>query len=54
MRNYFDKKGMHVQFNVIDRNTLLEAQKKPTAARTWWFALRAIARSSWYWRKKSG
>ncbi len=29
VRNYFDKKGMHVQFNVIDRNTLLEAQKNP-------------------------
>lgn len=29
VRNYFDKKGMHVQFNVIDRKTLLEAQKNP-------------------------
>jgi formate C-acetyltransferase len=29
VRNYFDKKGMHVQFNVIDRNTLMEAQKNP-------------------------
>lgn len=29
VRNYFDKKGMHVQFNVIDRATLLEAQKNP-------------------------
>lgn len=29
VRNYFDKKGMHVQFNVIDRNTLIEAQKNP-------------------------
>ena len=29
VRNYFDKKGMHVQFNVIDRNTLIEAQKHP-------------------------
>ncbi|TDN54184.1 cobalamin-independent glycerol dehydratase large subunit [Buttiauxella sp. JUb87] len=29
VRNYFDKKGMHVQFNVIDRNTLVEAQKNP-------------------------
>lgn len=29
IRSYFDKKGMHVQFNVIDRETLLEAQKDP-------------------------
>jgi len=29
VRNYFDKKGMHVQFNVIDRNLLIEAQKNP-------------------------
>lgn len=29
VRNYFDKKGMHVQFNVIDRNTLVEAQNNP-------------------------
>lgn len=29
VRNYFDKKGMHVQFNVIDRATLIEAQKNP-------------------------
>ncbi|RLM15297.1 glycyl radical enzyme [Gibbsiella quercinecans] len=29
VRSYFDKKGMHVQFNVIDRNALIEAQKNP-------------------------
>jgi formate C-acetyltransferase len=29
VRNYFDKKGMHVQFNVIDRKTLVEAQNNP-------------------------
>jgi formate C-acetyltransferase len=29
VRAYFDKKGMHVQFNVIDRDTMLEAQKDP-------------------------
>ncbi|MEW5289291.1 glycyl radical protein [Erwinia papayae] len=29
VRSYFDKKGMHVQFNVIDRETLLAAQKDP-------------------------
>lgn len=28
-RAYFDNKGMHVQFNVIDRATLIEAQKHP-------------------------
>ena len=29
VRSYFDHKGMHVQFNVIDRATLLEAQRNP-------------------------
>ena len=29
VRAYFDHKGMHVQFNVIDRATLLAAQERP-------------------------
>lgn len=29
VRGYFDKKGMHIQFNVIGRDTLLDAQKNP-------------------------
>ena len=29
IRSYFDQKGSHVQFNVVDRNTLLDAQKYP-------------------------
>ncbi|MBE6829922.1 MAG: glycyl radical protein [Ruminococcaceae bacterium] len=29
VRSYFDHKGMHVQFNVVDRDTLLAAQKNP-------------------------
>ena len=29
VRSYFDHKGMHVQFNVVDRATLLAAQKDP-------------------------
>ncbi|WP_283607340.1 glycyl radical protein [Faecalispora anaeroviscerum] len=29
VRSYFDHKGMHVQFNVIDKETLLAAQKEP-------------------------
>ncbi len=29
IRSYFDKKGMHVQFNVIDKETLLDAQQHP-------------------------
>jgi len=29
IRSYFDHKGMHVQFNVIDRETLLKAQREP-------------------------
>jgi len=29
IRAYFDQKGSHMQFNVVDRETLLEAQKNP-------------------------
>lgn len=29
LRGYFDQKGMHMQFNVVDRQTLLDAQKHP-------------------------
>ncbi|MCD7868265.1 MAG: glycyl radical protein, partial [Clostridiales bacterium] len=29
LRGYFDQKGMHVQFNVVDRQTLLDAQEHP-------------------------
>jgi formate C-acetyltransferase len=29
IRAYFDQKGMHVQFNVVSRETLLEAQTRP-------------------------
>lgn len=29
VRGYFDQKGMHMQFNVVDRETLLDAQKHP-------------------------
>ncbi len=29
IRSYFDQKGSHVQFNVVDRDTLLDAQKHP-------------------------
>ncbi|WP_252230852.1 glycyl radical protein [Clostridium sp. ZBS15] len=29
IRSYFDRKGMHIQFNVIDKKILLEAQKHP-------------------------
>ncbi len=29
VRSYFDHKGMHVQFNVIDRQTLIDAQEHP-------------------------
>ena len=29
VRSYFDHKGMHVQFNVIDKETLLAAQREP-------------------------
>lgn len=29
VRTFFDQKGMHVQFNVVSRETLLDAQKNP-------------------------
>ena len=29
IRTYFDNKGMHMQFNVVSRETLLDAQKHP-------------------------
>ncbi|QAT43402.1 glycyl radical protein [Aminipila luticellarii] len=31
VRGFFDQKGMHVQYNVVGRETLLEAQKNPDA-----------------------
>ena len=29
IRAFFDQKGMHMQFNVVDKDTLLDAQKHP-------------------------
>lgn len=29
IRAYFDQKGSHMQFNVVDKNTLIDAQKHP-------------------------
>ncbi len=29
IRSYFDQKGMHMQFNVVSRETLLDAQQHP-------------------------
>ena len=29
IRGYFERKGMHIQFNVVDRATLIDAQKNP-------------------------
>jgi len=29
IRSYFDQKGMHVQFNVVDKDTLIAAQNNP-------------------------
>ena len=29
IRAFFDQKGMHMQFNVVSRETLLDAQKNP-------------------------
>jgi formate C-acetyltransferase len=34
IRGYFDQKGMHMQFNVVDRDTLLDAQKHPENYKT--------------------
>ena len=29
LRGYFDQKGMHVQYNVVSKETLIDAQKNP-------------------------
>ncbi len=34
IRSYFDQKGMHMQFNVVTRETLLDAQKNPDKYKT--------------------
>ncbi len=34
IRSYFDQKGMHVQFNVVTRETLLDAQENPEKYKT--------------------
>ena len=34
IRTYFERKGMHVQFNVVSRETLLDAQQNPDKYRT--------------------
>lgn len=34
IRAYFDRKGSHVQFNVVSRDTLLDAQKNPENYKT--------------------
>ena len=34
IRSYFDQKGMHVQFNVVTRETLLDAQQNPDKYKT--------------------
>lgn len=34
LRTYFSRKGMHVQFNVVSRETLLDAQKNPDKYKT--------------------
>ncbi len=34
IRTYFDRKGMHVQFNVVSRETLIDAQKNPENYKT--------------------
>ena len=34
IRSYFDQKGMHMQFNVVSRETLRDAQKNPDKYRS--------------------
>ena len=34
IRSYFDKKGMHVQFNVVTKETLIDAQNNPEKYKT--------------------
>ena len=34
IRGYFDQKGSHIQFNVVSKETLLDAQKNPEQYKT--------------------
>ena len=34
IRGYFDQKGSHIQFNVVSRETLIDAQKNPDKYRS--------------------
>ena len=34
IRGYFDQKGMHMQFNVVNKETLLDAQAHPENYKT--------------------
>jgi formate C-acetyltransferase len=34
IRSYFDQKGSHMQFNVVSRETLLDAQQHPENYKT--------------------
>ena len=34
IRGYFDQKGSHIQFNVVSKETLLDAQKNPEEYKT--------------------
>ena len=34
IRSYFDQKGMHMQFNVVTRETLVDAQQHPEKYKT--------------------
>ena len=34
LRGYFDQKGMHVQYNVVSKETLIDAQKNPEKYKT--------------------
>jgi formate C-acetyltransferase len=34
IRSYFDQKAMHVQFNVVTRETLIDAQNNPEKYKT--------------------
>lgn len=43
IRSYFDQKGMHMQFNVVDRDTLLDAQKILRNINIWLSGLPATA-----------
>ena len=46
IRTFVDRKLWHIQFNVVNRETLLAAQRTRTNTATWWCVWQATAPTS--------